>query len=280
MLLQDAEHLGGGHGQAPGRAGLGIAALDLHSQLLTAGVDLAQVDLHSLGSDLTDDHVVLAPHIAGNDLIKEVACDPQRGGQDHTVHAQNGNIGGTAADIHHHMTLGILQINTGTQSGCQRLLDQEHTAGTGLDGGIDHIALLNFGNAAGNGNDHTGLGSQQTALCSGLEHGGEHPHRHFMVGNDAAGQGLHGNQVAGGTAHHIPGTGTHLEDLSLVAVHGNHGGFLYHDTLAVHIDQHIGSTQVHTQVIGHHQIHKYHLTMDYCDVPRQPRHSLLLPLLL
>ena len=58
------------------------------------------------------------------------------------------------------------------------------------------------------------------------------------------------NHITGGTAQHIPGSSTNLQNLAGVLVNGNHGGFLHHKALALGINQNMRGTQVHTQVIG------------------------------
>jgi hypothetical protein len=61
---------------------------------------------------------------------------------------------------------------------------------------------------------------------------------------------MHGNHIAGSTAHHIPGCGTHLQDSTGVLVNGNHRGFPDNDTLTGGIDQNITSTKVNAKVNG------------------------------
>ena len=71
-----------------------------------------------------------------------------------------------------------------------------------------------------------------------------------MVGNNALPQRVHGNHVAGGPVQHVPGGRAYLKNLAGVPVHGNHAGLPDDQTLSVGIDQHIGGSQVHAQVIG------------------------------
>ena len=71
-----------------------------------------------------------------------------------------------------------------------------------------------------------------------------------MVGNDALTQRLHSNDVTGGTAQHAAGSCTDLQNLAGILIDRNNRGFTNHKALAVCINQHIGCTQVDTQVIG------------------------------
>ena len=247
---QDFVNLGSYKRNDLGHAGLGISALDVHAALITAGVDLSQLNLDGLRGHFADHQTVLTADIAGNGLVKGIAGHLQRGRNRNAVHTQHSDIGSTAADVHHHMTLCALDIQTRTQSGCQRFFDQVHTAGAGFDGSIDNTALFHFGDTAGNADDHTGLGRKHGSGGCGLEHSRKHPHRHFMVGNDAVTQRFHSHNIAGGTSQHIAGRRTYLQDLTGILVHRNHRGLTDNQTLAVGIDQNIGVTQVDAQVIG------------------------------
>ncbi len=193
---------------------------------------------------------MLTADVAGDHFIKVIAGNLQGGGHSHAVHAQHGDVGGAAADVHDHMAAGTPNVQTGTQTGSQRLLNQEHTPGTGFDGGVNDGTLLHLGHAGGHGDDHTGLGAELGGLVGGLEHLLQHPNGHLVVADDAVLQRVHGNDVAGGTAQHIPGGGAHLQHLAGVLVHGNHRRLPDHQTLAIGVDQNVGGTQVNTQVIG------------------------------
>ena len=155
------------------------------------------------------------------------------------------------------MALVALQIQSCSQAGCQRLFNQEHPSGTGLDGGVDDAALLDFGDAAGNADDHTGLRCKHGSLGGGFEHLLEHAHGHLMVGDHTLPQRPHGNHVAGSAVQHIPGSRAHLKYFAGVAIQRNHRRLPNHKALSVGINQNIGGTQVNAQVIGKklHSIH-------------------------
>ena len=193
---------------------------------------------------------MLAADIPGNGLVKGVTRHLQGGGDGNAVHAQHGNIRGAAANVHHHVAVGVLDVQSRTQGRRQRLFDQEHTAGTGLNGGVDHAALLNLGNTAGNTDDHTGLGGENRGLGGGFEHFAQHFDGHFVVRNNAVLQRTHGHHVAGGPVQHIPGGGADLKNFTGVSVHRHNRGLPDHQALAVGINQYIRCSQVHTQVIG------------------------------
>ena len=103
---------------------------------------------------------MLTADIPGDHLVKVVARDFQRGGHSHAIHAQHRDVRGAAADVHNHVTAGPADIQPRAKARRQRLLDQEHTPGTGFDGGVNDASLLNLGHAGGDGHDYTGLGGE------------------------------------------------------------------------------------------------------------------------
>ena len=74
-----------------------------------------------------------------------------------------------------------------------------------------------------------------------------------MVRDNAILQRMHGHNVTGGTAQHIPGGSAHLENLAGILVHSHNRRLPDHQTLAVGKNQNVGGTQVHTQVVGEHR---------------------------
>ena len=210
---------------------------------------------------------MLTADVPGDHLVKIVARDFQGGGHGHAVHAQHRDVRGAAADVHHHVTACPADIQTRSQTRRQRLLDQEHPAGAGLDGGVDDAALLDFGHAGGNRHNHPGLGGEQARFGGGLEHFLKHFDGHFVVGHDAVLQRVHGNHVAGGTAQHIPGGSAHLQNLAGVLIHRHHRRLPDHQALAVGVNQNIGRAQIHAQVVGKHRKQTHSDTFTFVRPP-------------
>ena len=67
-----------------------------------------------------------------------------------------------------------------------------------------------------------------------------------MVRNNAVAQRMHSDDIAGGTAQHIPCLCAHLQDFAGILVHSNHRGLPYNNALITLKDQHIGRSQVNT----------------------------------
>ena len=77
----------------------------------------------------------------------------------------------------------------------------------------------------------------------------EHPLSHVVVGDDAFPQGADGHDVAGGTAQHSLGVGTHAEQAAVILVDGHHGGLVEHHALALDIYQYRRGTQIDTDIL-------------------------------
>ena len=154
------------------------------------------------------------------------------------------------------------------------LFNQIHTAGTGFDGRINHRPLFHLRDTTGNTNDHTGLGQQQRFLTGTAEQCLQQSYRHDMIGNDTILQRMHCHHIARGTPKHIPGFCAHLKNTTGVFVHRHYGRFANHDALAIHINEHFGSSQIHTQITCK-KLHKITYPVSYVVLPRQSRQNVL-----
>src|SRR5699024_10205014 len=189
-LLEGLDHLAGGDGEHPGQAGHQAAALDLHGDLLRPGEYAADGHFQLLGGAVADEHVVLLADILDHRLVELVAGDLDGGGLHHAAQRDDGNVGGAAADVHHHVAVGLGDVDARADGGGHRLLDQVGPAGTRLDAGVHHGALLYLGDAGGHADEQTGLGEGEGGHL--LDELLEHPLGHVIVGDDALPQGAHG----------------------------------------------------------------------------------------
>ena len=245
-LLKGLDHLAGGDGEHPGQTGHQTAALDLHGDLLRAGEHAADGLFQLLGGAVADQDIVLAADILHHGLVELVTGGLDRGGLHHAAQGDHGDIGGAAADIHHHVAVGLGDVDARADGGGHGLLDEIGPAGTRLDAGIHHGALLYLGDAGGDADEQTGL--EQGEGGHFFDEFLQHPLRHVIVGDDAVPQGTHGYDVAGGTAQHGLGLGAHLQQLAGVLVHGHHRGLPQDHALALDIYQNRSGTQVDTNV--------------------------------
>ena len=247
-LLEGLDHLAGGDGEHTGQAGHQAAALDLHSDLLGAGEHAADGHLQLLSGAVADEDVVLAADILHHSLVELVAGDLDGSGLYHTAQGDDGDVGGTAADVYHHVAIGLGDVDAGADGGGHGLLNEVSPAGTSLDAGVHHGALLDLGDAGRHADEQAGLEEGEGGhLPNKLL---QHPLGHVVVGDDALTQRTHGNDVAGGTAQHGLGVGAHLQQLAGILVHGHHGGLAQDHALALNINQDGGGTKVNSDVLA------------------------------
>ena len=64
---------------------------------------------------------------------------------------------GAAADVHHHVAVGLGDVDAGADGGGHRLLNEVDLPGAGLDARVDDGALLHLGDAGGDADDDPGL---------------------------------------------------------------------------------------------------------------------------
>ena len=199
---------------------------------------------------LTDEDVMALADILHHGLGEGVTGHLDGGGLHDAGQGDDSDVGGAAADVDHHVAVGLGDVNAGADGGSQRLLDQVHPAGTGLNAGVDDGTLFDLGDAGGHANDQTGLEQADGGhLADELT---EHTLGHIVVGNDALTEGTDGHDIAGGTAQHLLGIGAHLQQLAGVLVQGDHGGLPQDDALILYKDQYAGGTKVDADVFCKH----------------------------
>ena len=178
---------------------------------------------------------MLAAHIFDDGLVELVAGHLDGGAFHHALQGDHGDVAGAAADVHHHVALGLGDVDAGADGGGHRLLDQIHLPGTGLDACVDDGTLLDLSDAGGHADDDPGLEEGHAGhLVDKLL---EHPLRHIIVGDHALPQGTDGDDIARGAAQHGLCLGANLQELSRGLIHCHHGGFVENDALSLHIHQ-------------------------------------------
>ena len=190
-----------------------------------------------------------AAHILHNGLVELVAGDLDGGALHNAAEGDDSDVGGTTADIHHHVAVGLGDVDAGADGGGNRLLDQVHLPGAGLDTSVDHSALLNLGDAGGHADDDPGLEEGDPGHL--MDKLFQHPLRHVIVGDHALPQGADGDNIAGSTAQHGLRLCAHLQQFAGVLIQRHHGGLVEHDALALHINQNRRGTQIDTNILSH-----------------------------
>ena len=136
-------------------------------------------------------------------LIELVAGNTDGLRDDDAAHSNNGNLGGTAADVDDHGAGGFLDGQIGADSGGHGLLDQVGLASASLDRGLKDSTLLDRRDAGGNADDNARTRGPRIALLGRLvDKVAKHSLGNIEVSDDAVLQGTNGHDVAGRTAEH------------------------------------------------------------------------------
>ena len=249
-FLKGLDHLRRGYCKHTGQAGHQAAALDFHGLLLGAGENTADGHLQLLRSPFTDQYIMLAPYVLDHGFIKLVARNLNRGGFHNTRQGDHRYVSGTAADVHHHMAIGLGDVNARANRGSQRLFDQIYPAGTRLNAGINDGTLFYLSNSRGNANHHAGLKKAEGGYLT--DKLAQHSLGHIVVGDHTFTQGADGNNISGGTAQHLLSFGSHLQKLSGIFINRDHGGFTQNYTLPFDVYQDGGGTQVDSNILAEH----------------------------
>ena len=245
-LFKGLQQFGGSDGEHPGQAGHQAAALDLHAHFLFPGIDTANGHFQLFCCALTDEHIVLAAHIFDDGIVKLIAGHLDGSAFHHAAQRNDRHIGGTAADVHNHIAVGLGNLNAGADGRSHRLLDEIDLPGTGLGAGVDDGTLFHLGDDGRHTDDHIGL--EQTEAQHLMDEFLNHFLRHFIIGDDAVPQGTHSNDVARCTAQHFLGILTDGQDLAGGLVHRYNRRLAQNDALTFYINQYGSRTQINSDI--------------------------------
>ena len=143
-------------GDVLGDAGDEIAPLHFHGGVAVLGVGEggADADLHILGGALADEEVVLALDVGDDGLVHLVAGHADRLAVDDAGQADDGHLGGAAADVDDHVAAGLGDRKPHADGGRHGLLDEVDLARARRLCRLAHGALFHLGDAGGNAHDH------------------------------------------------------------------------------------------------------------------------------
>src|SRR3990167_9708882 len=134
-----------------------VAAAHRHHQLLLHRHGRADVYFDVLGGLLSYRQVVRLFYIVGDGAVELVARAFDGGGSDDAAEADNRHVGRAAADVHHHVPLGLLYRDAGADSREHRLFDHVGVFGARADGGLHHSAALGRSDAGRHADHDIGL---------------------------------------------------------------------------------------------------------------------------
>src|SRR5690606_17154992 len=152
--------------------------------------------LDLLGGAITDEEVVAVLDEGHDVAVEGVARDAEALRHHDATQAEDGEVGGTAADVDDHRPDRFGDLDACPDGPSDWLLDEVRLAGADLVGRLHHGALLHLADAAGYAHHDVGTqeprGSGQHLADEGLEH----LLGQGVVGDDTVGHGPDGSDVA------------------------------------------------------------------------------------
>src|SRR5680860_231521 len=224
-----------------------VAAAHLHRPVVLGRNDLGRADgaLYLLGGAVADEQVVFGLDERHDVAVEGVARDAQALGDDDAAEAEDGDVGGAAADVDDHGTYGFRDLDAGPDGAGDRFLDEESLARTDLVSGLHHRAPLDLGDAAWYA-DHD-VGPQEPGGAG--EHLADERLEHLLgegvVGDDAVGHGPHGCDVAGRAPEHPVRLLADRLDVGGALDHGDHRRLPEQHALALYMNPHVGRAEVY-----------------------------------
>jgi hypothetical protein len=211
-----------------------------------------QVELpwNFLSSSLTDQYVVLAADVTNNRLVKLIAGDLDRFGNDNAVQRNNRNIGSTAADINDHMTVGHRDIDSCAQGCRNRLFDQIRAFGAGLYGRIPYGTGFHLRDTAGNADGYARLEYQRGTAYT-ADKMLKHSKRYFILADYAVSQRTNRCNITGCTAEHFLGSTTDFQNFICISINGNNGRLFQDDAFAFYVDKNRCGTKIDSYIFSH-----------------------------
>ena len=242
LMGMDPHHTGKALDQA--------ASLDVEITGFFSGPRGADFDLDFFRRPFADENVVLPADITDDGFVELVTRHLDGFGDDHAAEGQHRDVGGAAADVNDHMTVGRGDIDARTDGGSHRFLDEVGALGARLGRSVHNGAFFHFGDAGGNADDDAGLEDDGTAARA-LDKVLDHAERDLVLADDAVAERAHRRDIAGSTAEHHLCFAAELEDFVCIFIDCNNGGFSDHDPLTFDIHEDRGSPEVNSDVFAH-----------------------------
>ena len=140
------------------------------------------------------------------------------------------------------MAVGLGNVDARAGRGGDGGLKQIDLARAGFDRGVDDGALFHAGDAAGDADDHAGL-EEAEARDAGDEFL-EHARRHIVIGDDAVGDRVDGNDVRRRAAKHLFRVAADLQQLAGHLIHSDHRRLAHGNAFSTDVEQRAGRAEI------------------------------------
>ena len=209
----------------------------------------AYVNLDALGHALGHLDVVLACHI-----VLYVGCQLVAGNADGVVahdaaEGDDGNLGGTAADVDNHVALRSLYVDADTYGSSHRLEDEVHVTSVGVLGRVAYGTQLHLRRTGRNAYHHAQ--GRREEMAAAWHHLYQTAHHHLArreVCYHSVAERAHRLDAVVGLLVHALGTLADSYHLVAVSIY-SYNGRLVHYYLVIGDDDSIGSTEVHCNLL-------------------------------
>ena len=246
LLLDRAAHLLGHEQDRLRQARHEVAAAHLGLELVVDRAGRADRELDLLGGALADGDAVLPPHVRLDRGVDVERPDAHRFERDDAAERDHRDLGGAAADVDDHVAHRLVDRQPGADRGRHRLLDQVGLRGAGPARGFEHRALLDVRDRRRHADEHAR--AIQPVDAGPLEQQPDHALRDLEVGDRAAAQRPHRDDVAGRAADHLPRLLPHREHVLRAAVERDDGRLVQDDPAPARVDERVRGTEIDREV--------------------------------
>ena len=182
----------------------------------------ADGDLDVFCRTLAKEEVVLAARIGHDVLVHLITGDANASRRDNAPEARDGDLGRTATDVDDHASVRLANCKSCADGGRHRLFDEAHPTGTRLDCGVTDGALLHFGHARWNANDHAWAGGEPAPLMHLANVVADHLLGHRRVRDHPVAKWADRHDVTGGAPEHALRLCAYRKDLAAFGLNCDH----------------------------------------------------------
>ena len=192
---------------------------------------------------------MLAAHVGLDRRVDVEAADAHGLERDDAAKADDSGLAGTAADVDDHVADRLVDRQVGADGRRHRLFDQLSVGRTGAAGRVGDGASFDLGDGRRHADDD--LRSREPADADALQQQADHSLGDLEVGDGAATQRPHGDDVAGRAPDHLPRLAAGRQHFAGLAVEGDDRRLVQHDAAALHVHQRVGCAEIDCEVASH-----------------------------